>query len=59
MGLFKPKQNTDEIRVRCPDCGEYVPDGVGVCTMCGRDLTDVLDSQTTNDAGHASGARDA
>jgi hypothetical protein len=37
MRLFKRKAPIDDA-VRCPECGERLPDGADECAMCGRDL---------------------
>ena len=37
MRLFKRKTPVDD-SVRCPECGERVPDGAQECAMCGHDL---------------------
>jgi predicted RNA-binding Zn-ribbon protein involved in translation (DUF1610 family) len=39
MRLFKRKTSDDEA-VRCPDCGERMPEGVLRCAMCGHHLGD-------------------
>ena len=38
MRLFRRKPTDDEVEVRCPQCGEPVPDGAAQCMMCGVDL---------------------
>jgi hypothetical protein len=37
MRLFKRKTPIDDA-VRCPECGERLPDGADECAMCGHDL---------------------
>jgi hypothetical protein len=37
MRLFKRKTPIDDA-VRCPECGERLPDGAHECAMCGHDL---------------------
>lgn len=37
MRLFKRKTPIDDA-VRCPACGERVPDDAHECAMCGHDL---------------------
>jgi rubredoxin len=37
MRLFKRSTPTDDA-IKCPDCGERVPDGAHECAMCGHDL---------------------
>jgi hypothetical protein len=37
MRLFKRKTPIDDA-VRCPECGERVPDGADECAMCGQHL---------------------
>jgi DNA-directed RNA polymerase subunit RPC12/RpoP len=43
MRLFKSKTPIDDA-VRCPECGERVPEGADECAMCGRDLHDLPSS---------------
>ena len=37
MRLFKRSTPADDA-IKCPDCGEQVPDGAHECAMCGHDL---------------------
>jgi hypothetical protein len=37
MRLFKRGAPGDDA-IKCPDCGERVPDGAHECSMCGHDL---------------------
>jgi rRNA maturation endonuclease Nob1 len=37
MRLIKRKTPIDDA-VRCPECGERLPDGAHECAMCGHDL---------------------
>lgn len=37
MRLFKRSTPADDA-IKCPDCGERVPDGAHECAMCGHDL---------------------
>jgi DNA-directed RNA polymerase subunit RPC12/RpoP len=43
MRLFKRKTPIDDA-VRCPECGERVPDGAEQCAMCGHDLPSSVSS---------------
>ena len=38
MGLFRRSRDDEPEGMRCPQCGERVPDGAGECMMCGADL---------------------
>jgi rRNA maturation endonuclease Nob1 len=37
MRLFKRSTSGDDA-IKCPECGERVPDGAHECAMCGHDL---------------------
>jgi rRNA maturation endonuclease Nob1 len=49
MRLFKRRTPIDDA-VRCPECGERVPDDADECAMCGHHLHD-SPSQSDDSAG--------
>lgn len=52
--LFKRKPDLEEDDVvRCPACGERVPEGATECAMCGRGLRDVLEPHDGNASSEA------
>lgn len=38
MSLFRRNRGEEPEGMRCPQCGERVPDGADECMMCGADL---------------------
>ncbi len=53
MSLIKRKQASDDEPVRCPNCGERLPEGARQCTMCGRSVADVSAEAQRERAGDA------